>query len=336
MTVAPDVRQEHDLRLEPLPTLSRAVDAFLYRNDRAALEAGDDVCPGDDQDTFCALLSIYDLWLAPLADLAGAEVHQSDPELLALKRGLDAWFAHRLAQRVPGPEPSPVDAVSTLRRIAVQDLVPSVYRWVAEEATWPELVAFLAIEGGPDAGFDDLVAVAQVGLRGLPKLALATNYWDEMGRGDPAAVHTELHHDLVVSAGMPRIPRADLPDWVLERSAVNGLLATNRAFQPELIGALGLLEMQAGPRCRAVVKGLRRLGAPQGCLPFYEEHAVADPRHGKDWLARAVAPLAEDPDWARRMVVGARWKADVNRRFFDNARDLAAQLAGAGAAVPPG
>lgn len=126
--------QPPDAHLGSLPTLSHAVDAFLYRQDRAALRTAQEVCPGDDQDTFCALLSIYDLWFAPLADLAGAEVHQSDPELIAMKRGLDAWFVHRLGQRVPPSETSPVDAVSSLRRIAAQDLVPSAYRWVAEEA----------------------------------------------------------------------------------------------------------------------------------------------------------------------------------------------------------
>jgi hypothetical protein len=87
-----------------------------------------------------------------------------------------------------------------------------------------------------------------------------------------------------------------------------------------MLGALGLLEMQAGPRCRAVVRALRRLDAPADSFPFYEEHAVADPRHGKEWLERVVAPLARDPEWARRMIRGARWRADVNDRFFAMAR----------------
>src|SRR5690606_32551419 len=102
------------------------------------------------------------------------------------------------------------------------------------------------------------------------------------------------------------------------RLALGGVLVTNRKYQPEALGALGLLELQAGPRCRAVLRALDRLDAPADAYPFYEEHAVADPRHGKEWLDRVIRPLAEAPVWATGMVRGARWRAEVNRRFFEH------------------
>ena len=98
---------------------------------------------------------------------------------------------------------------------------------------------------------------------------------------------------------------------------MGGLLATNRWLQPEMIGALGLLELQAGPRCRLVLQGLERLGAPQEAFPFYVEHAEVDPVHGKDWMDKAIEPLAgERPEWGPRMVKGAWWRATVNLQFF--------------------
>jgi hypothetical protein len=275
--------------------------------------------PVDVRDAFISLLTIYDLWVAPLDALDGREVHQGNPELVRTKAALDAWFVERLDRRVAPASGEPGDTVAAMRRLAAESLVPPVYEWLAEEATWAQLVHFLALEGGPDGGFDDLVAIAQIAIGGDPKVALGANYWDEMGRGDLDEVHTELHHRLVEAVEMPTIPREDLPVTALERSAMNGLLATNRHLQPEMIGSLGLLEMQAGPRCRAVVKALRRLDAPEGSFPFYEEHAHADPRHGKEWLERVVAPLGEDPDWSARMLRGARWRADVNDRFFAEA-----------------
>ena len=146
---------------------------------------------------------------------------------------------------------------------------------------------------------------------------LGANYWDEMGRGSLDAVHTELHRRLAVALELPHVPVEELPIEALERSALNGLLATNRALQPEMIGALGLLELQAGPRCRRVVAALDRLDAPSDAFPFYEEHATADPRHGKDWLDRGVSSLTETtPEWGPRIVRGARWRSDVNRRLF--------------------
>jgi hypothetical protein len=196
-------------------------------------------------------------------------------------------------------------------------------------------VRFLALEGGPDADFDDLVALVQVGITGDPKVSLASNYWDEMGRGTNAAVHTVLHEELVRAIDMPRIAREDLPASALERKALGGLLVTNRYLQPEALGALGLLEMQAGPRCRAVVRALTRLDFPAGALPFYEEHAHADPRHGKEWLDRVVAPLAGSPSWADGMVRGARWRQQVNHRFFTDAARSFVPGSAAGAADDP-
>jgi hypothetical protein len=214
---------------------------------------------------------------------------------------------------------APPDAVAAVRRIAAASSLPAVYRWLEAQATWDELVEFLAMEGGPDAGFDDLVAMAQVGVRGGPKVCLAANYWDEMGRGDLDAVHTELHTMLVEAIEMPAIPRRQLPVGALERMALGGVLATNRSLQPEALGAFGLLELQAGPRCRAVVRALERLGAPSDALPFYVEHAGADPRHGKEWLDHVIAPLSTSDLWCAGLLRGARWRAEVNRRFFDEA-----------------
>ena len=96
-------------------------------------------------------------------------------------------------------------------------------------------------------GLDDLVAICQIGLEGEAKLELARNYWDEMGRGHLADVHTELHKDLTSALDLQPIPRRQQPLESLERTALSTLFATNRTWQPEMVGALGLIELQAGP-----------------------------------------------------------------------------------------
>ena len=113
-----------------------------------------------------------------------------------------------------------------------------------------------------------------------------------------------------------------LPTEALERAALNGLLATNRWLQPEMLGALGLLELQAGPRCRKVVAALHRIGAGDDALDFYVEHSTVDPRHGKDWVDKAITPFDGDARWAAGIVRGARWRWLVNARFFDTMADV--------------
>lgn len=298
------------------PELHVALDTALERGDLRAVERCRDLAGRDERDELLALSALHDLWTAPLDGLGARAWLQSEPATVGVKVRLDRALLDRVQGRCRTARRDLPDGVDGMRRVAALDLVPEVYRRLGHAASMDDLVAFLAVEGGPDAGFDDLVALAQVGIRGDAKVALAENYWDEMGRGDGRQVHTRLHDELVAAVHMPRLPRSSLPVAALERAALGGVLVTNRHLQPEAIGALGLLEMQAGPRCRAVVRALRRLDAPEAALRFYEEHAVADPRHGKEWLDRVVAPLSSDPAWARRMVDGALWRHEVNRRFF--------------------
>lgn len=291
-----------------------------------ALDAADDdllwratsVVADDERDALSTLLELQDLWLAPVERLGARVRLQSHPAVADLKRTLESDLLARLRRRSRPDRDALPDGPEGLRRVAALDLVPTVYRWIEHDAELADLTRFVALEGGPDAGFDDLVALAQIGVRGDPKLALAENYWDEMGRGTLDLVHTHLHDRLVSAVELPVVERTDLPVGALERSALSGALATDRSRQPELLGALGLIELQAGPRCRCVVRAMERLGAPGGALPFYLEHAETDPRHGKDWVDRVVEPLsAEDPTNARRIVDGALWRHHANARFFD-------------------
>ncbi len=293
-----------------------------------ALSALHGVQPADRLDRFRTLLAIYELHAAPLTVLGRRVRWQHHPAVAEIKTRLEAeWLAELDARRLPQ---LPADAVSAMRALAARDRLPAAYRWLAKEADWDQLVQFLALEGGPDAGFDDLVALGQVGLTGSAKMELGTNYWDEMGNGDPDAVHTALHDRLVAAIDMPSIPVDDQPVEALERMALGGLVSTNRWLQPELLGALGLIELQAGPRCRLVLQAFDRLGAPAAAYPFYEVHAEVDPRHGKDWLEKAVGPtVAARPDWGPRVIRGAWWRSSVNAAFFT----MVAELVGSGRAA---
>jgi hypothetical protein len=278
------------------------------------------------RDRFLTLLQIYELHSAPVASLGAAAKDAADPEVAALKHRCESdWLAE--LNRLPLPDGIDADdPIRAMRALAARDRLPEIYKWLAHEASWEDIVTFLALEGGPDAGFDDLVAACQIGLTGRAKLELATNYWDEMGNGDLAAVHTTLHDNLIAAIDMPKLPLEGLPTSALERMALGGLLSTNRWLQPEALGALGLIELQAGPRCRLVLQAFDRCAAPAAAYPFYEVPAEVDPRHGRDWLDNAIAPTIEEiPQWSTRIVQGAHWRSALNAAFLRDASQMLKQ-----------
>ncbi|MEY2471032.1 MAG: hypothetical protein QOK28_361 [Actinomycetota bacterium] len=295
---------------------------------QAALDADLEALAGapavDERDVLETLLFVYDLHLAPLDRLGGCEHLANHPVVAEIKWRFDRWLIDALDVRLAGRAALPADTVEAVRHIAMQH-DDAVYDWLATTADWYQLRMFLAVEGGPDAGFDDLVALCQVGIRGGAKVVLGENYWDEMGRGDAARVHTTLHDKLVDAIGMPTLSRPELPLSALFRSALSGLLATNHWLQPEMLGALGVIEQSAGPRCRRVVRAMERLGAPEDAMAFYREHATTDPRHGKEWLDRVIGPLvAEHPEWGERIVRGALWRRDVDCRLLRDLHEVVA------------
>ncbi|HET7310301.1 MAG TPA: iron-containing redox enzyme family protein [Mycobacteriales bacterium] len=298
----------------------------LQDDETKALDALADAVPDGPRDRFTTLVTLYSLHTAPVHSLGPAARHQHRPSLARLKSRCEAaWLDELTALPTETGDDltSPDGLMSAMRTLAARDRLPAVYKWLARDADWDDVVRFLALEGGPDAGFDDLVAACQIGLTGAPKMELAVNYWDEMGNGDPEAVHTTLHDQLVEAIGMPTIPSTEQPVSALARTALGGLLATNRWLQPEMLGALGLIELQAGPRCRLVLNAFDRCAAPAAAYPFYEVHAEVDPRHGKDWLEKALAPTVTDhPDWGERILRGATWRSAVNAAFLDDVADL--------------
>ncbi|MBC7373278.1 MAG: iron-containing redox enzyme family protein, partial [Frankiales bacterium] len=208
-----------------LDTLHRATStpADLASSLGAALAAGSaaldrlgDQEPVDRRDRFMTLLAIYDLHTAPLEVVGEAVRHQGHPAVAAVKARLEAeWLGELdLAWEAAGAVTqarTPDEVVRAMRAVAARDRLPAAYRWLATSASWRQVVDFLALEGGPDGGFDDLVAVCQVGLSGSAKLELGKNYWDEMGQGDAAGVHTTLYEDVGEAIDMPGIPRELLP-----------------------------------------------------------------------------------------------------------------------------
>jgi hypothetical protein len=272
--------------------------------------------PATRRERFLTLLDLYELALGPITRTRDAASLLMSPEVTALKADLERDWLLELDSGLP-PIDLSADAADAIRALAVRERLPEIYRWLSRRAGSEEVRHFLALEGGPDAGFDDLVAICQVGITGRPKQEMARNYWDEMGDGEPDDVHTTLHEVMAAAMDLPEVPIDERPTAALERSALGGLLATNRWLQPEMIGALGLIELQAGPRCRTVLQAMERIGAPEHAQRFYAVHADVDPRHGNDWMNEVIEPFCTGaPEMSHRVVRGAWWRWRTNAAFF--------------------
>ena len=195
-----------------------------------------------------------------------------------------------------------------------------LFPWLAEAANRDELRWFFEQEAAGEAGFDDLVAYTQVKLPTAPKLELARNYWDEMGRGNANGMHGPMMTTLVETLAVA--PMIETTAWEsLALANAMTAMATSRRYAWHSIGALGVIELTAPGRSAYVAKGLRRIGLSERERRYFDLHAVLDVKHSADWNREALRPLvAENPARAQAMAEGALIRLRCGARCFDRYR----------------
>jgi hypothetical protein len=191
-----------------------------------------------------------------------------------------------------------------------------LFPWLAEHASLPQMRWFLAQELAGEAGFDDLVAMAQVKMPVRAKLEMARNYWDEMGRGDERGMHGPMLARLAQYLGID----ADIDNTVPEALALANMmlaLSFNRRYAFHAVGALGVVELTAPGRVALVARGLDRLGVPKKQSHYFTLHAVLDVRHAEAWNREVLYNLvAEDPRRAHPIAEGAVLRLWCGARCF--------------------
>jgi hypothetical protein len=195
-----------------------------------------------------------------------------------------------------------------------------LFPWLAETASMEQMSWFLEQEAAGEAGFDDLVAYTQVKLPAGPKLELARNYWDEMGRGNAKGMHGPMLEVLIETLGLqPRIEKSVWQSLALANAMT--AMATTRRYAWHSVGALGAIELTAPARSACTAKGLRRLGFSDRQRRYFDLHAVLDIKHSEDWNREALRPLvAADPRRATAMAEGALIRLACGARCFERYR----------------
>jgi heme oxygenase-like protein len=195
-----------------------------------------------------------------------------------------------------------------------------LFPWLAEQCSMDQMKWFLTQEVAGEAGFEDLTALTQLKLPTQPKLELARNYWDEMGRGNPKAMHGPLLAALAEHLELDPLPETTVTESLALANTMAGL-AANRRYAYQSIGALGVIEMTAPARSAATSAGLKRLGVKADNRHYFALHAILDVKHSLAWNSEAIEPLvSENPEVATAIAEGALMRLECGARCFERYR----------------
>jgi hypothetical protein len=252
-------------------------------------------------------------WEDQLAEIAGLAIVEGH----FLERSRQA-VAARAAQAPTDPEKF-IGWFEALKQDGPGQQDP-LFPWLAEKCSMDEMKWFLTQEVAGEAGFEDLTAMTQLKLPTRPKLELARNYWDEMGRGNPKAMHGPLLAALAEHLELDPLPETTVTESLALANTMAGL-AANRRYAFHSVGALGVIEMTAPGRSAATSAGLKRLGVKAGNRHYFALHAVLDIKHSMAWNSEAIEPLvSENPKVAVAIAEGALMRLQCGARCFERYR----------------
>lgn len=193
--------------------------------------------------------------------------------------------------------------------------------FMRHQASAEQVAYYICMEEMVDGSFDDLMAVAQLGMPIRCKMVAGENYWDEMGNGDFAAVHTTMFRtsssymrDLLGRAGISvEVP----PLECLMNGNILLMWAVRREYNMRLIGAMGLVEGSAPVRFGATTAAMERLGLPKDVIAYHKAHISIDTRHSAAWYETVLQHYAAGgEDVVRELSLGVMIRYNVALRYY--------------------
>jgi hypothetical protein len=280
----------------------------------------EDGCFGED-----CQLTLYVLYELHYRGFAGVdESWEWQPSLLALRSQLEADFEAALRERLARSEGRVEPA---LLGEAINDLIdaddgPQLSVYMERSADLDQFREFMIHRSAYQLKEADPHSWAIPRLDGPAKAALVEVQADEYGGGRPERVHSTLFAkamraldlDPTYGAYVDRIPAVTL-------ATVNlmSLFGLNRRLRGAIVGHLAAFETTSPIPNSRYGKGLRRLGAGEDALDFFDEHVEADSVHENIAVYDMAQGLAlSEPELAEDILFGVRALLDLDARWGEH------------------
>jgi hypothetical protein len=316
------------------PTLPRAIGPLssavidTLQRGRAALHARPmdvPLCEADPYglDLQLALAVCYELHYRGFAGVNPR--WEWNPGLLHVRGRLEDAFLSAVRHDVGeiGPDETAADTMDALLVEPVDGTGPSYY--LRDTGTWEQMREYFVHRSLYHLKEADPHAFAIPRLIGQAKASFVAVEFDEYGGGRGARVHQQLFADLMDAAGLDSTYLGyldDVPAEALASVNLMSLFGLHRALRGAAIGHFASTEITSSPGARRLVEALQRMGAPEPCVDFYQEHIEADAVHEQVVRTDVVGDLvAREPHLDRDVVFGIRARDVVEDRLATQVMD---------------
>lgn len=197
-----------------------------------------------------------------------------------------------------------------------------LFDYIAEKCSFEEARWLLRQDVANQAGFDDLVALAQVRMPEAAKLTLARHYWDKAERREPKEMRGPLLGRLAEVMGVATASTETIVWESLARANMLVGFAHSRRYAFQAIGAIGAVELTSSTRAPRILRALDRLEAPKSASYYLGLDASVDAGHWQHWRDGIAVPLVSAfPEAAAHIAEGALALINASARMFGRYRE---------------
>jgi hypothetical protein len=289
--------------------------------------------PLSDDDLHLALYICYELHYQSFAGVA--DRWEWDPDLIALRAELESAFTEGLESTVQTrPDVRPDEVADLLFELGEADDGPSLSGFLQNEGTIEQFREFVVHRSAYQLKEADPHTWAIPRMRGAPKAAMVEIQADEYGSGRPDRVHSTLFAKTMDALGLDPTYGAYLdriPGVTLATVNLISRFGLHREWRGALTGHLAMFEITSPVPNRRYAGALRRFGASDEAIDFFDEHVEADSVHEQVAARDLAQGLAVDqPALASQIVFGAeallklesRWGAALLAAWEDGGTSL--------------
>ncbi|MER5731529.1 iron-containing redox enzyme family protein [Streptomyces sp. NPDC002138] len=273
------------------------------------------------EDLQLALYLLYELHYRGFEGVDDAR--EWDPDLLRLRRDVEARFLHALRADLADAPRSVADAFAPLL-VEPVDLSGSLSHRLETEGELWQLREYAALRSLYHLKEADPHAWVIPRLTGRAKAAMVAIEYDEFGAGRAERIHARLFADLMADLGLDTAYGRYLdgaPAPLLATVNLMSLFGLHRALRGALVGHFACVEVTSSPGSRRLAHAMRRCGAGPAAEHFYTEHVEADAVHEQVVRHEVIGGLlADEPDLEADVAFGCAATVLLEDRLADHLR----------------
>jgi hypothetical protein len=270
------------------------------------------------------LYKIYSLYLH--IPRPGAPTPESSATIINIRNIIERHFLEYEDQRIPSAvwQEMPEDYDGYMEWLLGKVHLHPAYQhplyeeYLSERADIDGLRNFIIQESTIDARFDDFLAMVQVGAEDGIKLEIASNYWDEMGQGIQAKMHTAMFTRILRKLDIEACVNGSLTTEALACGNLSLMLSLRRQYFYKAIGYFAVTEYLAPQRFKHVIAAWERNRLDSGDAEYYEAHVMIDGDHAANWFKNVIRPAVDNnPEAVVEITRGAFYRLNTSQRYLE-------------------